>query len=395
MCISRALRVHLLLTSVLLSHPLALADDTPLLLKSPLDYQIFQRQTRTAGSLHLAGQVAPGAEIQFHLTGKPLEGDLPSDWQPLSRKPDSTDFSADLSIPAGGWFQLEVRALQQTKTLATITIPHVGVGEVFVIAGQSNSTNHGSEKQKPASGMVVAFDGKSWAIAGDPQPGTQDHSKGGSFLPAFGDAMYAKFKVPIAVASTGQGSSSVRQWLPKGELMTNPPTIMKFVEPAGPGQWKSTGQLFDALTHRLDALGPHACRAILWHQGESDAGQARAGFPADRQITGPQYTAFMETLIRASRKHAGWDVPWFVAQTTYHSEKDPADEEFRAAQKALWDGGIALQGPDTDALGKEYRAGVHFNAKGLQAHGKRWEEKVGSWLETQLTVTSKPGRSGE
>jgi hypothetical protein len=374
---------------VLLHAQLALADDPPLLVNSPLDYQIFQRQTRTSGTLHLAGQAAPGTEIQFHLSGKPLEGDLPSDWQPLSRQPDSTDFSADVPVPAGGWYQLEVRALQQSKILATITIPHVGAGEVFVIAGQSNSTNHGSEKQKPSTGMVASFDGKSWAIADDPQPGTQDHSKGGSFLPSFGDAMVARFKVPIAVASTGQGSSSVRQWLPKGELMTNPPTIMKFVESAAPGQWKSTGELFNALTHRLDALGPHGFRAILWHQGESDAGQARAGYPADRQITGPQYTAFMETLIRASRKHAGWEIPWFVAQATYHSEKDPADEEFRAAQKALWESGIAHQGPDTDALDKDYRAGVHFNAKGLHAHGKLWQEKVAPWLERELQQAEK------
>ena len=33
---------------------------------------------------------------------------------------------------------------------------HVGVGEVFVIAGQSNSGNHGSEKQKITTGMVAA-----------------------------------------------------------------------------------------------------------------------------------------------------------------------------------------------------------------------------------------------
>ena len=132
---------------------------------------------------------------------------------------------------------------------------------------------------------------------------------------------------------------------------------------------------------RLEALGPHGCRAVLWHQGESDAGQARAGYPADRQLTGPQYRAFMEKLIRASRQRAGWEIPWFVAQATYHSEKDPADDEFRAAQKALWDGGLALEGPDTDALRKEYRDSVHFNGKGLQAHGRLWAEKVDAYLK--------------
>jgi hypothetical protein len=126
---------------------------------------------------------------------------------------------------------------------------------------------------------------------------------------------------------------------------------------------------------------PRGCRAVLWHQGESDAGQARAGHPAERQISGEQYREFMAKLIQASRRRAGWDLPWFVARTTYHSEQDPADDEFRAAQKALWDSGLALEGPDTDALRGEFRAGVHFNAKGLQAHGRLWAEKVGAYLK--------------
>ena len=102
----------------------------------------------------------------------------------------------------------------------------------------------------------------------------------------------------------------------------------------------------------------------------------------------------MKTLILATRKRAGWEIPWFVAQATYHSEKDPADEEFRAAQKVLWDSGIAIQGPDTDALGKEYRAGVHFNGRGLRAHGEMWAEKVGAWLALGAGPHQNPGASG-
>jgi hypothetical protein len=345
---------------------------------SPLEYQVFQRQTQTHGTLRLAGQAAPGMPVEYHLSGSSTRGELPGDWLPISRDKTSENFDVNVPLPAGGWYHLEVRSGE-----ATATIRHVGIGEVFVIAGQSNSTNHGSEKQKPTSGEVVSFDGQAWVIADDPQPGTQDHSKGGSFAPAFGDAMYAALKVPIAIASTGQGSSSVRQWLAKGELMSKAPTILKYVEPAGEGQWKSTGKLFDGLTARLDALGPHGYRAILWHQGESDAGQARAGYPADRQITGAQYTDFMKRLIAGTRKHAGWDIPWFVAIATYHSEKDAADEEFRSAQKSLCDDRFILAGPDTDTLGKDYRAGVHFNASGLQAHGRLWAFQVIPWIQSQ------------
>ena len=105
--------------------------------------------------------------------------------------------------------------------------------------------------------------------------------------------------------------------------MTNQPTTGANVKALGPHQWEATGDLFERLTRRLTALGPNGCRAVLWHQGESDAGQARAGYPVDRQITGEQYCAFMGTLIKASRSRAEWEVPWITAQATYHSEQDP------------------------------------------------------------------------
>jgi hypothetical protein len=352
--------------------------------EEPSDYRVFQRRSRDAGVIRLRGRLsAESGRLLCRVLG-PSSGDparVVSDWQPIAADPARGRFDGEIPAPAGGWYRVELRQERDGRTLAEATVGHVGVGEVFVVAGQSNSTNHGSERQKTTTGMVASFDGTRWQPADDPQPGVQDGSKGGSFLPAFGDALYEKVRVPVGVAATGAGATSVRQWLPRGERMTNHPTTAAHVRPVGPGEWESTGTLFEGLAKRLDALGPQGCRAVLWHQGESDAGQARAGYPADRQITGRQYREFLETLIRASRRRAGWDVPWFVAQATYHSESDPADEEFRAAQKALWDSGLALEGPDTDALRTGFRAGVHFNGPGLRAHGRLWAEMVGVYLE--------------
>lgn len=353
--------------------------------ESPSNYRVFQRQSWDAGAIRLRGRlVAEAGQLRCRLVRMTVEEKTPTvvrDWQTVVSNLVEGRFDGEIAVPAGGWYRVELRLERDGDILAQTAIEHVGVGEVFVVAGQSNSTNYGSEKQKTISGMVASFDGVKWVLANDPQPGVQDGSQGGSFLPAFGDALYAKYRVPVGVASTGAGATSVREWLPRGERMKNQPTTGAHVRPVGAGEWECTGTLYDGLMKRIQALGPRGCRAVLWHQGESDAGQARAGYPAERQITGKQYVAFMEKLIRASRKSAGWDVPWFVAQATYHSEKDPSDDEFRAAQKKLWDNGIALEGPDTDVLGKTFRAGVHFNAKGLQAHGRLWADKVGFYLD--------------
>ena len=93
------------------------------------------------------------------------------------------------------------------KLLAMPTAPLVGVGEVFVIAGQSNSANYGEEKLSTKTGLVAAFDGTRWQVANDPQPGTR--GSGGSFVPPFGDAMAERFKVPVGIVACGVGGTSV------------------------------------------------------------------------------------------------------------------------------------------------------------------------------------------
>jgi pimeloyl-ACP methyl ester carboxylesterase len=383
-------------------HPHSLVDPTPIVAfvlrhtigggpaaivpESPLERQVFQRRTRAAGEIRLRGALlAESGQLQARVIRPAATGaaePLLVDWQPIATDRAGA-FHMALTAPAGGWYRVELRLLNDDRTLTSAAVNYVGVGEVFVVAGQSNSTNSGSEKQQTTTGMVSFFDGSRWVVANDPQPGTQDDSQGGSFLPAFGDALYERYHLPIGVASTGAGATSVRQWLPAGEQMSNRPTIDAHVREISPGVWESTGDLFAGLLERIEALGPRGCRAVLWHQGESDAGQTRGGYPADRQITGQQYREFMQKLVQASRRQAHWELPWFTALATYHSEQDAADEEFRAAGRALWQSGLTLEGPDTDALGKQYRDGVHFNAQGLAAHGKLWAEKVGVGIDAQ------------
>jgi hypothetical protein len=128
-----------------------------------------------------------------------------------------TMFHADLKTAAGGYYEIDVRVRHGASHIDTLTVPHVGVGEVFVVSGQSNSTNYGEVPLGTETGMVTTFSGDAWRLANDPQPGVQDNSKKGSFIPFFGDALYRKYRVPIGVASVGHGSTSVRQWLPAGE----------------------------------------------------------------------------------------------------------------------------------------------------------------------------------
>lgn len=343
------------------------------MLESPRDFQVFQRQSKTQGTVRVSGR----GTVECDRAEARLAGGA---WEPLTVERGSCAFRGELRTAAGGWYRFEVRLEKNGATVVRMEVPHVGVGEVFVVAGQSNATNYGEVRQQTRSGMVAAFGPAGWSLGNDPQQGVQDGSSGGSFLPVFGDAMYEKYRVPIGLAAVGHGSTSVRQWLPKGDRFETPPTMGKFVRSVGGNVWECDGTLFDGMMKVVGQLGRGGFRALLWHQGESDADQK-----PEYGITADAYRRLLERIIRASRQQAGWGFPWFVAQVSYHTPDDPSCPPIREAQKSLWDAGLALEGPDTDQLTGDYRQdggrGVHFSDKGLQAHGRLWAAKVEAWLD--------------
>jgi hypothetical protein len=370
-------------------HAQSIAADSPaeneITLTSPLDYQVFQRSGLLQGRVEIRGQAhidvhMKANRVEARLTGNSLNGPLPGKWMALAMKRPRGEFHASLPVIPGGFYRLEVRLLRSGSQVAETSVLHVGVGEVLVISGQSNSTNYGEVRQTVETGMVAAFSGTSWQIADDPQPGVQDNSSKGSFIPAFGDAMYLKYHVPIGVAAVGHGSTSVRQWLPAGARVYVMPTMTKFVTRNAQGELVSDGTLFNGMMQRIHELGKHGFRALLWHQGESDANQ-----PPEHQITPGMYRTMMQELIRDSRKSVGWKFPWIVAEATYHSPNDPSTPAIEDAQRSLWHSGIALEGPDTDTLLSKYRqnhgTGVHMSDAGLKAHGTLWAEAVERYLD--------------
>jgi serine/threonine protein kinase len=327
--------------------------ETELELAAPLEYQVCQRYSRSRGQLPLRGKVRPECDkVRVRVTGQSPDGPLPDGWKnvPFDNKANRT-FDTLLPEPAGGWYKVEVQALKGDKVVAETTVDRVGVGEVFVIAGQSNATNCGEEQLKTQTGMVASFSGENWQPGDDPQPGVHDKTGGGSCWPAFGDALYEKYHVPIGIASTGHSGSSIKAWQP------------------GP-----KGDLFNWMMARTHQLGAQGFRAVLWHQGETDVG-----------LSADEYGRLLTNVIAASKKEAGWDFPWFVAQVSYHNPEHPSYPSTREGQKQLWDKGVALEGPDTDTLTGDNRdgggKGIHFSGKGERAHGKLWADKVSVYLD--------------
>ncbi|WP_157447684.1 sialate O-acetylesterase [Chthoniobacter flavus] len=355
------------------------ADEMTLAL--PGDYEVVQRFSAEKGSIAIAGEMGGGGERDVAVEAR-WRGEREGEWHPLEVHWNGGRFTTKMEAPAGGWYRVDVRAMREGQVVAERSVEHVGVGEVFVVAGQSNSANYGEEKQTTQTGRVTALDGRGWQLANDPQPGAAGSR--GSFMPPLGDALEERFHVPIGFVACGVGGTSVREWLPQGVVFPNPPTVESRVVRLAGGTWESKGQLYAKLLASMKAVGPHGFRAVLWHQGESDANQQ----DTSRTLPGKLYREYLEKIIRESRREVGWDAPWFVAQASYHTPADEGSPDLRAAQASLWQDGVALEGPDTDALKSAYREkngqGVHFTGAGLREHAARWVEKLAPWLEEQL-----------
>jgi hypothetical protein len=331
--------------------------DPAVTVKAPLEYEVLQRADAgpTPVKVHV---VAPSTIGRLVAIARPSGGgaelaraDLATTTAP--KQGATADFTAVLELPPGGWYGLAITVDGIAGPVEVGGVKHFGVGEVFVVAGQSNSTNSGEERLGALDARAVAFDGQAWTRAADPMPGVQDGSTGGSPWPACGKALVEAWGVPVALASVGYGGTSMAQWQKNAAPLE--------------GQRKN---LYAGLLERAQALGRF--RAILWHQGESDAGGGTSS--AD-------YVARFRALRDALEKDLGRATPWVVANVSFVPDLPQAPmDAIRAAQAQLWKDRIALQGPDTDDMRGALRHSVdkiHFSKAGLEAHGKRWAERLG------------------
>lgn len=344
----KQLIIAVFLCKVLAGPTTAAEPISSLNITQPIDRAIFQRDTNGVAEVPVAVTIKDGTADTVEVRALNRKTQVPvKDWGKVSA-------GMKLELPAG-WYQLEFRAMKSGVLVATAGVNHVGVGEVFVTCGQSNSANHGKPPQKAEDERVSSrhFQTGLWQHGDDPQPGAS--GEGGSPWALLGDLLVKKHDVPVGFICVGVGSTTVSAWAPNGEC-------------------------FARLKQAVQSLGPHGCLAVLWHQGESDS---IAGTSAEG------YAKMLGETIAQSRKDAGWDVPWGVALASFH----PAPEATAERQAAVVAGqrkviaalpGVS-QGPETDS----YRTRgwlcdtVHFNAQGLAAHAQGWADALAPLIANQ------------
>jgi hypothetical protein len=327
---------------------------------SPVSRQVVQRSGSNLGVIPVAG-TAQADRVEARAVAS---GATNTPWQTIATQPNGA-FSGTLTgIPAGGWYSVEVRTITAEISIETAIINKVGVGDIYVTAGQSNSANHGGPAATPADDRVVArssVSGNSWVATTDPMPIAS--GTGGSTWSRLGDLLAAAENVPIGFIAIGVGSTQVSQWIP------------------------GTSNYNNRLKPALQSLPLNGFRAVLWHQGESDS---IAG------VSAATHASRLNSMISQSRIDAGWNVPWYLAEASFHPNTSlVAEERIAAGQRSVVDTDpLTFLGPSTDEFHLEDAAGgklvdsVHFNAAGLLDHATQWRDIL---LETTVITPRNSG----
>ena len=343
----------------------------------PKNFQVYQRDDRSQGKLKIrVKEVVSTQKITITVKSNSTAAVLATVSEDVIFDSPKI-YEKSIQVPAGGWYSIEILQINSTSRQSTRSfVANFGVGDVFVIAGQSNSVNTGQELTQQTSGFVSAFDPKtnSWRLANDPQPpyladgaGT---GMGGSTWPSMGDTVFEHLKVPIGIAITGFGGTYIAQWQ-KSNIAA--------------GHFSRLKTIFQQLIIQTGGI-----RMILWHQGEGDAGL--------RTSTRDYENYFTALKSDLTSEFGTVKIPWMVAKAAFfprHLHQDDGqpctDESFNKtavknvieAQQNLIANHIAHEGPDTDVLvGPLYRYNtlsgscVHFSKAGSVEAGKRWGLKV-------------------
>ncbi|MFN9718973.1 MAG: hypothetical protein ACK58L_09790, partial [Planctomycetota bacterium] len=222
MILKNALQTALTISVLVLTIENAMALE--LTITQPLTRQIHQRIGSTPATGYAMVELAGTCDVsakeitwEYQLRSENGSG-AEATWQEFSNTfKERGRFAGRIQIPAG-WWQLFVRCREAETTLATGKLTNIGVGEVFVVAGQSYATNTNDERLvvTDAARRISAFDlsADRWQIANDPQP-TPDGSDGGSIWPPIGDMLVAELRVPVGFVNVAVGGTSSQQWLPE------------------------------------------------------------------------------------------------------------------------------------------------------------------------------------
>lgn len=232
---------------------------------------------------------------------------------------------------AGEGFELKV-----VSDGECVTAENIAVGDVWLVAGQSNAEftvgwfKQGAEWSKDSDYPSIRFQKQTWQpphMRKDDawnvlSPDTVKNFSATGFF--FAKEIYKKHKIPVGVIVSAGGGTVIKAWISEAALADIPHAKKTLIEPhkkalekymrekaENPKKplrypFKSYGNLFNERIARLKGL---PLSGAIWYQGEADA--MFAG--------GHIYREYLEALIKSYRTHfRNEKLPFLVVEIPYY-----------------------------------------------------------------------------
>ena len=347
------------------------------------NYRVFQRDIGgTSKSVTITGTYSNmawnrvEARVLKHGTNTPV-----IDWTTIDSTPGGGTFSGNLTVPQGGWYNAEIRALDDAGSVigSSRGTNKWGVGMIILCIGQSNMSGHGQPPFTIAtSDLAVNYSNAGiWEHLSDPYDdaspsGAVDNDNStaaGSMVPALANSLLQTFNFPIAfVPSPKDNSNLYSQWAYRN-----------------PSNHYDTTTLYGQSITKARTVG--GVELIVMHQGEADTNAHR---------TEAQYEADFARLIGNYSEDLYATVPIFICQLGpitlgFNTRTDADVVAVRNAQDDLDNGEDIFMA--ATAMDQPRLDHVHFTTQGLDAIGERVAQTIkyyfgATWYYRGPVITS-------
>ncbi len=372
----------------------------------PFEGAVFQRNTSNIATLNIGGSYTGAVDrIEARLTA--ISGGSSIDWTVIHTNPTGGNFTGSIFGATGGWYTLEVRSVLFNNVLQTVSLSRVGVGEVFIISGQSNVQgieNRGNKASTDVQGRVKYVN---WVLPCPnvvcqnaeppfPQFSTLNSAASGVMISPngvsswawgeLGDALIARYNVPVLFFNTAASGSSVGNWSRSADGLSSSHVHIG-------GQYAGNPNFpYYYLRKALNYYGAmFGVRAVLWHQGESDTHKNHNADLTDN-TTSTEYRDSLQYVISRSRNHSNKILlPWVIARVSYLLTTDA--EIIAGQNQTINTSNKIFPGPDTDNIQIPRPDGVHLEnvtggIQGISELANRWNTSLDNTFFANATPYS-------
>lgn len=341
----------------------------------PKDRSVFQRNNQNSSLVNISGNFDGELDkVEARLVPVKSDQGVLTNWTTIATKPEGGYFVGTLQ-GEGGWYTLQVRGWLNEDIVTQGSVGRVGIGEVFVIAGQSNAEGVLDYGAKPSvDDRVNCFNYRTDNLWDYPHFSSFSHIETNTMIGPrgqgswcwgeLGDYLAQRLNVPILFLNAAYGGSSSENWY---SSTLGKPTQNSFGTPFIGGAPYSNLRI--TLQFYVSYLG---VRAVLWEQGEDDS-----------KTSEDDYYNNIKATIKKSRTDANKNLSWVVCRTSLNNfasvHVNPAI--IRAQNRIISNDENVFEGPYTDSIQIPRVEGVHFknfgdNNNGISDLARAWNTKL-------------------